>query len=60
MLFFDLRRGNPNAGPTIIDPREEARSLERKIDEEMSSSELVEQARQFGFDERAIRTSLKR
>ncbi|XP_076811411.1 baculoviral IAP repeat-containing protein 7-like isoform X2 [Clavelina lepadiformis] len=58
--FQSESRGNPNAGPTIIDPREEARSLERRIDEEMSSSELIEQARQFGFDESVIRTSLKR
>ena len=47
-------------GPEIIDPREEARSLERKIDEEMSSSELVEQAKLMGFDERMIRAVFKR
>ncbi|XP_076811409.1 baculoviral IAP repeat-containing protein 7-like isoform X2 [Clavelina lepadiformis] len=58
--FQSGSRGNPNAGPTIIDPREEARSLERKIDEEMSSSELVELAKLMGFDKSVIRTSLKR
>ncbi|XP_076803086.1 uncharacterized protein LOC143447047 [Clavelina lepadiformis] len=57
--FQSGSRGNPNAGPKIIDPMEAATSLERKIDEEMSSSELIEQARQFGFDESVIRTSLK-
>ncbi|XP_076803172.1 E3 ubiquitin-protein ligase XIAP-like [Clavelina lepadiformis] len=58
--FQSESRGNPNAGPTIIDRREETRSLEWKVDEEMSSSELVELAKLMGFDERAIRTSLKR
>ncbi|CAK8686356.1 unnamed protein product [Clavelina lepadiformis] len=59
---LQLRRSTENntRGPEIIDPRNEARSLERKIDEEMSSSELVEQARLMGFDERIIRISLKR
>ncbi|XP_076803142.1 baculoviral IAP repeat-containing protein 7-like [Clavelina lepadiformis] len=58
--FQSGSRGNPNAGPTIIDPREEARSLERRINEEMSSSELVEQAQLMGFDERLIKTAFKR
>ncbi|XP_076799944.1 baculoviral IAP repeat-containing protein 7-like isoform X2 [Clavelina lepadiformis] len=49
-----------NGGPEIIDPREETRSLERKVDEEMSSSELVEQAKLMGFDERMIKTAFKR
>ncbi|XP_076816620.1 baculoviral IAP repeat-containing protein 7-like [Clavelina lepadiformis] len=55
-----LRNGHRNGGPEIIDPREEIRSLERKVDGEMSSSELVEQAKLMGFDERTIKTALKR
>ncbi|XP_076799916.1 inhibitor of apoptosis protein-like isoform X1 [Clavelina lepadiformis] len=57
-----LRRSNQEniRGPEIIDPREEVRNLERKIDEEMSSSELVEQAKLMGFDERMIRAVFKR
>ncbi|CAK8686354.1 unnamed protein product [Clavelina lepadiformis] len=50
--------GYLNTPPLIIDPREETRSLERKIDEEMSSSELVEQAKLIGFEEALIKTAL--
>ncbi|CAK8695954.1 unnamed protein product [Clavelina lepadiformis] len=58
--FPFLRNGHRNGGPEIIDPREEVRYLERKVDGEMSSSELVEQAKLMGFDKRMIKTALKR
>ncbi|CAK8683577.1 unnamed protein product [Clavelina lepadiformis] len=54
-----LQNGHRNGGPEIIDPREEVRSLERKADGEMSSSELVEQAKLIRFDERMIKTAFK-
>ena len=50
--------GYLNTPPLIIDSREETRSLERKIDGEMSSSELVEQAKLMGFEEALIKTAL--
>ncbi|CAK8686349.1 unnamed protein product [Clavelina lepadiformis] len=55
-----LQNENRNVCPEIIDSREEERSLERKVDEEMSSSELVEQAKLMGFDEKMIKTAFKR
>ncbi|CAK8686351.1 unnamed protein product [Clavelina lepadiformis] len=55
-----LQNRHRNGGPEIIDPREETRSIKRKVDEEMSSSELVEQAKLMGFDERMIKTAFKR
>ncbi|XP_076800003.1 baculoviral IAP repeat-containing protein 7-like isoform X9 [Clavelina lepadiformis] len=55
-----LQNENRNVCPEIIDSREETRSLERKVDEEMSSSELVEQVKFMGFDERMIKTAFKR
>ncbi|CAK8682160.1 unnamed protein product [Clavelina lepadiformis] len=55
-----LQNGHRNGDPEIINPREEVRSLERKVDREMSSSELVEQAKLMGFDERIIKTAFKR
>ncbi|CAK8688694.1 unnamed protein product [Clavelina lepadiformis] len=54
-----LRNGHRSGGSEIIDPREEVRSLERKVDGNMSSSELVGQAKLMGFDERMIKTALK-
>ena len=58
--LFSLRNGYRNGVPEIIDPGEEVRSLERKVDGEMSSSELVVQGKLMGFDERMIKTALKR
>ncbi|CAK8686610.1 unnamed protein product [Clavelina lepadiformis] len=55
-----LQNRHRNGGPEIIDPREEVRSLDRKVDREMSSSELVEQAKLMGFDERMIKAAFKR
>ena len=58
--LFSLRNGHRNDGPEIIDPREEVRSIETKVDGEMSSSELIQQAKRMGFDERIIKNALKR
>ncbi|XP_076805788.1 baculoviral IAP repeat-containing protein 7-A-like [Clavelina lepadiformis] len=55
-----LGNGHRNDGPEIIDPREEVRSIETKVDGEMSSSELIQQAKRMGFDERIIKNALKR
>ncbi|CAK8679792.1 unnamed protein product [Clavelina lepadiformis] len=52
---LSLRNGHRNDGPEIIDPREEIRSLERKVDGEVSSYELLEQTKLMGFDERTIK-----
>ncbi|CAK8679795.1 unnamed protein product [Clavelina lepadiformis] len=57
---LSLRNGHRNDGLEIIDPREEIRSLERKVDGEVSSYELLEQTKLMGFDERTIKTVLKR
>ena len=47
-------------GPQIIDPQERIHEMQRKIKEEMSSSELVQQAILMGFTKELIKTALKR
>ncbi|CAK8684926.1 unnamed protein product [Clavelina lepadiformis] len=54
-----LLNGHRKDAPEIIDPREEVRYLVGKVDKEMSSSELVEQAKLMGFDERMIKNAFK-
>ncbi|CAK8695780.1 unnamed protein product [Clavelina lepadiformis] len=49
-----------NLTPRILDPREEGRLRMRRINEEMSSSELVKQAQLMGFEDRMIREALKK
>ncbi|CAK8695787.1 unnamed protein product [Clavelina lepadiformis] len=49
-----------NSAPQMIDPREEERMRMRRIDEEMSSSQLVTEAKLMGFEENAIRAALKK
>ena len=46
--------------PNIVDPQEEIRERNRKIEEDMRSSEYVARARDFGFKDEIIKKSLKR
>ncbi|XP_076799712.1 baculoviral IAP repeat-containing protein 7-like isoform X1 [Clavelina lepadiformis] len=48
------------SGPVIIDPREEQRERNRKIDEMMTTSEVVSNAKQMGFEEKTIRAALRK
>ena len=49
-----------NSAPRIIDPREEERMRMRRIDEEMSSSQLVTEAKLMGFEDNMIRAALNK
>ncbi|CAK8695782.1 unnamed protein product [Clavelina lepadiformis] len=53
------RLASASAPRSIIDPREKERMKMRRIDEEMSSSELVTEAKLMGFEENVIREALK-
>ena len=48
-----------SSGPKIIDPRAKQNEQKRKIEQEMSSSELVKQARLMGFENEAISAALR-
>jgi len=49
-----------NGIPQIIDPKEQQRKLEIKIDEEMETSSLVAEARLMGFSDDDIRNAMLR
>ncbi|XP_076810246.1 baculoviral IAP repeat-containing protein 2-like [Clavelina lepadiformis] len=49
-----------NSAPQMIDPREEERMRMRRIDEEMSSSQLVTEAKLMGFEDNMIRAALNK
>jgi len=49
-----------SASPQIIDPREERRALERRVDEEMNKSPFVSEAVVMGFTEENIRKAFLR
>ena len=47
-------------GPEIIDPQERIHKMQRKMEQDMSSSELVQQAILMGFTKELIKAALKR
>ena len=47
------------SGPEIIDPQAKQNEQRRKIEQEMSSSKLVKQARLMGFEDEAILAALR-
>jgi len=46
--------------PQIIDPREQRKSLERKVNEELQTSSLVADAKAMGFSAEEIRNAMLR
>ena len=48
-----------SSGPEIIDPRAKQNEQRQKIEQEMSSSELVKQARLMGFEDKTILAALR-
>jgi len=47
-----------NRHPQVIDPQEQRRSLERKVDEEIQTSSLVKDAVLMGFSNEEIRCAM--
>jgi len=68
IFFFFFFRNSPvghphtpvsSTGPEIIDPQQRIREQESKIIQDMTSSELVQQARLMGFNDKLIKATLK-
>ena len=55
-----LPRGQSASNPVIVDPQRDQELRNRRIEEEMSSSTFVVQAKIMGFDERHIKEAMKR
>ena len=53
-------RAQSSSNPVIVDPQRDQELRNRRIEDEMSSSNFVAQAKIMGFDERRIKEAMKR
>ena len=59
-IGFGSSQQQQNSSPIVIDPQKELQQRNKRIEEEMKTSEIVSQAQQMGFNDQQITEAYKR